>query len=227
MNLYPEIYHKMLKAYGLQGWWPLVSLHNKGGVNPTKSGSVNGYHPGDYSYPKNEPQRFEICIGAILTQNTSWPNVEKAMLNLFEVLKEDLFDAKMLLELSDDALRDAIRPAGYFNQKAKKLRIFAEFFLSLEGRTPSRDELLSLWGIGPETADSILLYAYGVTTFVVDAYTRRLLVSLGLISGDESYDEVKFLFEKNLKSELKIYQEFHALIVEHEKRRKSGFEVQL
>ena len=212
MNELKQIYNKLLKAYGLQGWWPLVG-HD--GCNPTKTGSVNGYHPGDYSFPKDVGQRFEICVGAILTQNTGWPQVEKALVNLDKVCG---ISPNELLDIEEDKLKQAIKPAGYFNQKARKLKQFAEFYLELDGRIPLRDELLGVWGIGPETADSILLYAFSVPSFVVDAYTKRVLLGLGLIGDDAGYDDIKDLFESHLDKDFKIYQEYHALLVEHAKR---------
>lgn len=205
-----ELYDELMEKYGPQGWWPLLDCE---GSNPTKTGCVKGYHPGDFSYPNDDKQRFEICIGAILTQNTAWPNVEKALINLSELHS---IDPVRIIELDREKLRTAIRPAGYFNQKAKKLKIFADFYMGKKD-APKRDELLELWGVGPETADSILLYAYKVPTFVVDAYTRRLLVRKGMISGDEKYDEIKGMFEDNLPRDFKLYQEFHALIVEDAK----------
>ncbi|MGM5488107.1 MAG: endonuclease III domain-containing protein [Nanobdellota archaeon] len=198
-------YDRLMRLYGPQGWWPLLGVD---GTNPTKTGAHQGYHPGDYSYPKTWRQTFEICVGAILTQNVGWVNVEKALSNLHAL---GGLEPRRLLGLSENDLKGAIRPAGYYNQKAKKLRIFAEFFMGLSG-TPSREELLGLWGIGEETADSMLLYGFFVPTFVVDAYTRRLF------GMKESYSEVKAYFEENLPKDFKVYQEYHALIVEHVKR---------
>lgn len=206
-----KIYDWLMREYGPQGWWPLLDCE---GSNPTKTGAVKGYHPGDYTYPKNEKQRFEICIGAILTQNTGWVQVEKALLNMKE---KNLLSAKAINKCDVEVLKKLIKPTGYFNQKAKKLKIFSEFFLTLRGRTPKRKELLELWGIGPETADSMLLYAYKIPTFVVDAYTKRIFTNLGLIEKDAKYDKVKELFEKNLETDYKLFQEYHALIVEHAK----------
>lgn len=194
MNKFEALYTKLLSRHGKQGWWP---------VN-------NAYHKKDYSYPKTDRQRFEICIGAILTQNTSWSNVEKALINL---KKANLIDASSMSRIDDDELKQYIRSAGYYNQKTKKLKIFAEFYLSLKGRTPTRDELLNLWGVGKETADSILLYAYHVPVFVIDTYTRRLLLKEKIIKEDQSYDETQELFHKNVKKDHKKYNEFHALIV--------------
>ncbi|MBU4493240.1 MAG: endonuclease III domain-containing protein [Nanoarchaeota archaeon] len=212
MNNIYQIYNMLLKLYGPQGWWPLLGCK---GTNPTKTGAIKGYHPKDYSHPKNNNQRFEICIGAILTQNTSWPQVEKALLNLKGL---NALNPKEMKNLKLEKLKKAIKPAGYFNQKAKKLKIFAEFYINLKGKTPTRDELLGLWGIGHETADSILLYAFKVPEFVVDAYTRRVFANLGFIGQKAKYNEIKKLFESNLPKNLRIYQEYHALIVEHAKR---------
>lgn len=210
MNQIQQLYNKLFKKYGFQGWWPLLDCE---GCNPTKTGSIKGYHPGDYSYPKNEKQKFEVCIGALLTQNTSWIQTEKALLNL---KKEKALNAESIKKINLKKLKKAIKPAGYFNQKAKKLKIFSDFFINLNGKTPSREELLDVWGIGPETADSILLYAYKFPSFVIDAYTKRIMFSLGY--KENSYDELKELFEKNLEKDYKLYQEFHALIVEDIKR---------
>ena len=207
-----EVYRFLFGSYGGQGWWPLIDCN---GNNPTKTGSIQGYHPGDYSYPRTVNQRFEICLGAIATQNTSWIQTEKALLNL---KKLGAISPKILKKVSEKELKDAIKPAGYFNQKAKKIRLFTDFYLGLNGKTPTREELLNMWGIGPETADSMLLYAFKVPTFVVDAYTKRIFHNLGFIKEKATYDEIKQLFESSLKPDLVVYQEYHALIVEHAKR---------
>ncbi|MEM0231268.1 MAG: endonuclease III domain-containing protein [Candidatus Woesearchaeota archaeon] len=209
MNEFLEVYKQLLKDYGPQGWWPLLSAADK------KSASKVGYHPGDYSFPTRESDIFEICVGAILTQNTSWKNVEKAILNLKRL---GALNPEKILRLKEYKIASAIRPAGYFNQKARKLIEFSRFFIKLRGRIPSRDELLSVWGVGKETADSILLYAYKQRIFVVDAYTRRIFSRLGLISQNAEYDEVREKFESCLPKKFEVYQEFHALIVEHAKR---------
>ena len=149
-----------------------------------------------------------------MVQNTSWVNAEKAILEM-EVLA--LIDPELLLRADGNMLKKAIRPARFFNQKAKSLVAFTEFYLSLKGQTPRRDGLLNVWGIGRETADSILLYAYRVPTFVVDTYTKRILVSLGLISERIGYDDLRNLFEKSLPPDHIVYQEYHALLVNHGK----------
>ena len=206
------IYRTLLDAYGPQGWWPLIGHQ---GANPTKTGAVHGYHPGDYSFPRNEEERFEICLGAILTQNTAWPNVEKALLNLRE---HGPFAPELILRMPEATLLTAIRPSGYYNAKARKLREFSRFYTCLAGRTPTREELLGVWGIGPETADSMRLYAFEETELVVDAYTRRILAHLRLVSEAVTYEALKVFCADSLPTDPVVYQEFHALMVEHAKR---------
>lgn len=207
-----EAYTLLRRAYGPQGWWPLIHYL---GPNQTKTNKEQGYHPGKYDFPRTDDERFEICLGAILTQNTSWTSVERALRNID---KKRALCAQGIAAMRINALKKAIKPAGYFNQKAKKIKGFTRFYRKLDGRTPTRDELLGVWGIGPETADSILLYAYGVPTFVVDAYTRRVFNHLGIVKEDAQYDAIKDLFEKSLRKNARIFQEYHALIVTHAKR---------
>ncbi|MBF0205935.1 MAG: endonuclease III domain-containing protein [Oligoflexia bacterium] len=196
----------MLQLYGPQGWWPLIS---KG-----------GYHCGDYTVPDHWQQRFEIGVGAILTQNTSWKQVEKALVALHQL--QMLNHPQTLLDADCQIIETAIKSAGYFRQKCKKLKIFSDFFLQhhrhIPSLSPRREELLSLWGIGPETADSILLYAYGVPIFVIDAYTKRIFTFLGMYKEALGYNQQQELFMNNLKSETILYQEYHALIVLHAKK---------
>ncbi|MBN2566842.1 endonuclease III domain-containing protein [Candidatus Woesearchaeota archaeon] len=213
-----RIYRQLMASYGPQGWWPLQSLRNTRPVTMTKSGSLAGYHPSDYSYPQTRSQAFEVCVGAILTQNAAWTNVEKAIAALGG---ERALSPEAILRIRDRRLGEIIRPSGYFTAKARKLKEFSRFFAGLRG-TPSREALLSVWGIGPETADSMLLYAFRVPSFVVDAYTRRIVEGLGLVRKGASYDKVKSLFEKNLEPDLAVFQECHALLVEHAKRYYQG-----
>ncbi len=169
-------------------------------------------------WPADTP--FEVMVGAILTQNTAWANVEKAILNLKAA---GILDPRRLLAVGTDALALAIRPAGYYNVKARRLRGFIEWFAARCGgdverlkRIPParlREELLEIKGVGPETADSILLYALGVPTFVVDAYTHRVLHRHGLVPEETTYEEMKELFEKSLPRDPALYNEFHALLV--------------
>ena len=203
---------RLCAAYGPQGWWPLFEHR---GSNPTLTGRLTGYHPGDYSFPRTEAQRFEICCGAILTQNTAWPNVEKALQAL---VHQGLLAPREILAVDEERLQQAIRPSGYFRAKARKLRVFCEFCLRLSGRPPSREDLLQVWGVGPETADSILLYAYAQTEMVIDAYTLRVLRHHGYQRSQSDYAAAKAYCERNLPRSLAGYQEFHSLMVEHAKR---------
>jgi endonuclease III related protein len=163
---------------------------------------------------------FEIIAGAILTQNTSWSNVESALRNL---RREKLLTPRAMEEVPFARLARLIRSSGYFRQKAKKLKCFVRFVRSQYGgslaemfRTPTaalREKLLSIHGIGPETADSILLYAGKHPVFVVDAYTRRLLERHNLAAPSQSYEEIRQLFERSVPGGAPLYNEFHALIV--------------
>ncbi len=194
-----QVFEALYELYGPQGWWPLLP---------------RGYHRGDFSYPRTDDEIFEISVGAILTQNTSWTQVEKALSNLKEI---GLLSLEPLISCELETLSKAIQPAGYFNQKAGYLKELTRHFQGFLRSTPSRDELLSVRGVGDETADSILLYAFKQKEFVVDAYTRRLFTSLNIIKPSLKYREIKNLFEKNLELDLRLYQEYHALIVKHAK----------
>ncbi|MDP3066578.1 MAG: endonuclease III domain-containing protein [Methanobacteriaceae archaeon] len=185
------------------------------GGNPTKTGSTHGYHPLNYDLPENPKQQFEIILGAILTQNTAWTSAEKALWNLKEL---DANFPEKLLSLDDNTLKEAIRPAGFLNQKSRYLKNISRFFLSLKDGVPTRKELLKVKGVGNETADSILLYAYKQAEFVVDTYTKRIFSHLEIIDEKDNYLKVKNLFEDSLPREFPLYQEYHALIVEHAKR---------
>jgi endonuclease-3 related protein len=208
----PKIYRKLYQLYGPQGWWPLI---NHKGTNPTKTGAIRGYHRGNYDLPDARNQIYEVIIGAILTQNTSWLQAENALFHLDEL---NAIKPEKLLLLSDETLKSAIKCAGFLNQKAIYLREITKFFIELDGRVPARKELLAVKGVGNETADSILLYAYKQREFVVDAYTKRIFVHLGFIDENVRYMELKKLFESNLPKDVPVYQEYHALIVEHAKR---------
>lgn len=199
MALVAKLYQILFQSYGPQGWWPIKGR----------------YHPGDYAIPRTDSERFEICIGAILTQNTSWKNVERA---LHELRKRKWLAPIKIMALSHGQLAAAIRPAGYFNQKAKKLKIFAEHYLQWKGKAPDRSELLGIWGIGKETVDSMLLYAYKKPVFVIDAYTIRIITRMGLLPHHALYDAAQHLFMHNLAEDHKLYNEYHALLVEHAKR---------
>lgn len=184
-----KIYDLLYERFGPQNWWPAKT-------------------------------RFEVIVGAILTQSTSWRNVEKAISNLNDagVLSPD-----GLLKTDIAKLAELIRPSGYYNTKARKLKAVADFLSEnfgsdldlLFGRPLDevRRDLLGVYGIGPETADSILLYAGGFPSFVVDAYTRRIFGRLGIMPADLSYEEARNFFMENLPSSARLYNEYHALIV--------------
>lgn len=162
---------------------------------------------------------FEVIVGAILTQNVSWKNVEKAICNLDRL---GLLDPHRLLAAPLEVIAEAVLPTRYYRQKAERLRGFCEFLLrEYQGEltelfsldiTELRERLLALKGIGKETADSIILYAAGKPIFVVDAYTKRIFYRLGLIPEDANYDRVQEFFMKHLPPETGLYNEYHALI---------------
>ena len=164
---------------------------------------------------------FEVMVGAILTQNTNWKNVERAIANL---KRERLLEPGKLLDLHPATLAKLIRPAGYYRVKANRLRHFLTYFVERYGGSAKkmaakpteklREELLSVKGIGPETADSILLYALDKPVFVVDAYTRRILSRHALCAEDETYDDLQALFADRLPADVPLYNEYHALVVE-------------
>ncbi len=183
-----DIYQRLYAAFGPQHWWP--------GDSP-----------------------FEVAVGAVLTQNTAWRNVERAIDNL---KRADRLALEPLLVLSHEELAELLRPAGYFNVKARRLRNLlchlddhgGEITAYLAGDLDTRRaELLDVNGLGPETVDSILLYAGNRPTFVCDAYTRRLLTRHGLIDEGATYEEMRALFMNHLPEEVALYNEYHALIV--------------
>jgi len=209
---YMTIYTKLYDLYGPQGWWPLQEIDD---VKPDKTGAKKGYHPMIYNLPETRNQRFEIILGTLLTQNTAWTSAEKALKNL---KKLDVIAPEKILSLDTETLKTAIKCAGFLNQKANYIKTISEFFINLNGEIPTRKELLSVKGVGNETADSILLYAYKQPFFVVDAYTRRIFTQLKLVNEEDSYLEIKNQFERNLPHDHKLFNEYHALIVEHAKR---------
>ncbi len=174
-------------------------------------------------WPAETP--FEVVVGAILTQNTNWNNVEKAIANL---RCADVLTSSAILQIEREELEQLIRPSGFFRQKAERLQLFCHYLHqhyqgSLEKLlqreiTLVRDELLSLKGIGPETADSILLYAGQRPSFVIDSYTMRLFKRLGVLNGKEKYQQVRGLFMTELPAKVTLYNQYHALIVNHCKK---------
>lgn len=186
------VFARMLAAYGPQHWWP--------GDSP-----------------------FEVMVGAVLTQNTAWSNVERAIANLKEV---SWLEPSAIAAAEPTRLAQLIRPVGYFNVKARRLQSFCRFLLERGGEAQlgalATDELrrllLEVHGVGPETADDMLLYAFDRPVFVVDAYTRRIFLRLGLIDGTETYEQLRRGFEAGLGPDTLVYNEYHALIVHHAKR---------
>jgi endonuclease-3 related protein len=184
-----QVYRRLFDAFGPQRWWP--------GETP-----------------------FEVMVGAVLTQNTSWRNVERAIDNLRAA---DLLEPKALYDVPVEELEELIRPAGYYRVKAKRLRALLAFLVerydgSIEamvavGLPELRRQLLEINGIGPETADSILLYAGELPTFVVDAYTYRVFARHGWIGFDADYDQIQDYVQGQLPQEVPLYNEFHALLV--------------
>lgn len=182
-------YDQLLQSFGPQHWWP--------GDSP-----------------------FEVIVGAVLVQNTAWRNVERAIQNLRDA---NLMQPRRLHALPPHELAELIRPAGYYQVKTKRLRnllqmIVDEFDGSLEHvfqtSLPSlREKLLAVHGIGPETADAILLYAGGMPTFVVDTYAHRVLARHGWIDYTATYEEIKYLFESTLPNDAALFNEYHALLV--------------
>ena len=184
-----EVYRRLFDAFGPQHWWP--------GQSP-----------------------FEVMVGAVLTQNTSWQNVERAIRNLRDA---DLLEPHALYDVPAEELEELIRPAGYFRVKARRLHSLLEFLVerfdaSLDAMFrlelgELRRQLLDVHGIGPETADSILLYAGGLPSFVVDAYTHRVFARHGWIGFDADYHQIQDFLQSELPQEVQLYNECHALLV--------------
>lgn len=193
-----KAYNSLLKDFGHLAWWPLKR--------------------------RFRPKEWEVCVGALLTQNTNWKNVERALDNL---AKNGIITPQATLKTKKQKLEESIRPSGFYRQKAERLKAIAKFVLkfgSFENfqKNVGRSELLKVKGIGPETCDSILLYACGRPYFVIDAYTKKFVKQPGIKPGiktAEDYEGLRSYFEGNLPKNISLYKEFHALIVEWGKRR--------
>lgn len=192
MHIVNKIYQQLLSHYGPQHWWP------------------------------GETQ-FEVAIGAILAQNVSWTNAAKAIENL---KKKDLMHPQKLFKKKAEAIAPLIKSSGYYNQKAAAIATFLRWFKQYDfnfeilQKLPIetlREELLALPRIGPETADSILLYALERKIFVVDAYTKRIFTRSGMLTGSEDYTAIQKMFHQNFEGIVHDYNEYHALIVKHGK----------
>lgn len=213
-----QLYQNLLKTYGHQGWWP-VSIT---GDRQTDLLDDRGYHAGSYDIPHQDDQKLEIALGAILTQNTNWNNARAALHSLADC---GLFSLKRLLDAKIEQIALAIRSAGYYNQKSQTVKNLVQFLNDcsfeklerLECRS-ARDRLMDIRGIGPETADSILLYALKQPSFVIDAYTKRICFGIGIATESVSYESLQQLFESSLERDLAVFQEYHALLVLHGKQ---------
>ncbi len=212
------LYRILYNYYGPQGWWPLRSRRIGAGAEACSTLGFNssGYHPGT-NYVSGENDIFEIAAGAVLTQNTNWRNASSALDSL---IKTGLLNPEKILETEATGLAEIIRASGYYNQKAVKLKGLAALMINLGTREPTREDLLSVWGIGPETADSIMLYAFNKPYFIIDTYTRRVLSRFTGIDEINSadYDELRVSVERVFRTDINSWQEYHALIVKHAKK---------
>lgn len=188
-QLLQEMYSRLSNRFGPTGWWPARTP-------------------------------FEVAVGAVLTQNTAWRNVEKAIKNLRE---HKVLSVRSLYSIGPRKLAQLVRPAGYFRLKSQRLKNLVNFIqheysgsmarMARQNTDRLREELIGVSGIGPETADSILLYALGKPVFVVDAYTKRILARHGLVNEDVRYEELRLFFEEHLPRDVTLFKEFHALLV--------------
>lgn len=186
-----SIFDRLLAHHGPQDWWP--------GDTP-----------------------FEVMVGAVLTQNTAWINVERAIANL---TANAALSPERILAVDETQLAEWLRPSGYFNIKTRRLRNLCRWYtdagghpvLSKISNEDLRRALLAVNGVGPETADDILLYAFERPIFVIDAYTRRLFARLGIIQGNEAYEQLRLALEHALGEDVTLFNEYHALIVVHAK----------
>ncbi len=235
-----QIYNILFEEYGSQGWWPII--------NPKTFLCEYGT-----CAPRNQEDQFEIIVGAILTQNTAWyPNVVKALLQLrigrlltkkeLEALNEadESNESEMIQKeitqnncltinaihiIKKELLASYIRPAGYYNQKAERLKTITAFLMAHPLGTLQhmeaenlRNLFLTVKGIGPETADSIVLYAFKKQVFVIDSYTKRIMARIGICNKDISYNELQINIMNAIEKDCEVYSEYHALMVEHAKR---------
>ena len=191
--LLPRIYVRFLEEYGPQGWWPAATP-------------------------------LGVVLGAILTQSVAWRGVERALNNLESA---GCMTVEALRDIPEADLADLVRPSGYFNAKAKKIKAFIHHLVDhYDGNLDAmlsrcteelRPELLSIHGVGEETADDIILYAAGQPSFVIDSYTRRIMKRLGLEPSNEKYSSYQAIFHGNLPSDAEMFNEYHALLDQHAK----------
>ncbi len=208
-----ELYRRLLRHYGPQGWWPVAR----------RPGEAAVYDPRWTRGPLTPAQQWEVSLGAVLAQNTAWRNVERAFANL---IAERLWSAEKIAAAPRITMERLLRPSGCFRQKAERVRGLARHVvkrwggrmgrLLAQGTAAARAELLSLFGVGPETADSILCYAGDHPVFVVDAYTKRLAHRLRVFRYNDTA-MLQTFFHHRLPARAALYREFHALIVAHAK----------
>lgn len=204
MRRFTHIYDRLYENYGPQGWWPLLK--------EDQDGLRCRYEPENSIKELNRQEQFEICVGAILTQNTNWNNAERALVSL---AKSGNLDPNSLASMEPESISEHIKSSGYYNQKAKKLKEFARFFLG--NPPPDRKLFLAQWGLGPETVDDMLLYAFSQPIFVIDAYTIRLCSRLGLCDAGIAYHDLQTRIMDHINKDVLTYKEYHALIVRHAK----------
>ena len=205
-----RIYSELVKEFGAQGWWPLYDIQSRQLI----------YHPHDFTYPKNEQQAFEIIVGVVLAQRVTWKQAEAALKRL---AAPSILDADRIAGITVNTLAEFIHGCGFHNQKAATLKAVTEKWLELKDRYKEmsvgdlRDAFLSVKGIGRESADSILLYALSKPIFIIDEYTRRFLKA-NFDFAAKDYDACRTFMEDNLERDVRLFQEYHALIIEWGKR---------
>ena len=202
-----EIYYRLYETYGPQHQWPTTI---DGDIHPT------------YNTAKlTNKHRYEIAVGAVLTQNTNWSNVEKAIANLN---RNNYLDPNKIINNPNEIIERMIKPSGYYRLKTKRLKSLTEWWLennekilsvskNIENLNFWRNSVLSVWGVGEETADSILLYCYGFPTFVIDAYTKRIMNRHMGVLHNIRYEKLRKMFMDTLPADVELYKEYHALLV--------------
>lgn len=226
-----DIYQRLLQRYGNQGWWPLIDTETP--VEDDRDFQMYLKHVPDgdeedfrnhwprHTGPRiqSDEQRFEVLVGTFLTQNTSWSNAERALYNLS---RQDLLRRESLRAAPHTEVAEAITPARYMNQKTRYLQEFCAFLEEhpleeLRGMetAPLRKLLLAQRGVGPETADSMLLYAFERPVFVIDAYTIRILSRYGHCDHDIKYHQLQDTIMAALEKDVELFKEYHALLVRH------------
>lgn len=200
-----SLFDRLFSAFGPQKWWPNTL---PGDLHPTYNG-----------LPLDPIRRFEIAVGAVLTQNTNWGNVEMALANLN---RSRLMNPEAILEVENAILEEAIRPSGYFRLKCDRLRNMTRWWVENVGEQDKpkgdfrhiRESVLDIKGVGKETADSILLYCFDYPTFVIDVYTKRIMARHYGTPLDIDYDDLQNIFMDELPHDPELFQEFHALLVQ-------------